>query len=162
MRRDRAAWAVRHPLTAAGRLVRRLDRDRRLPVGRTARTRRLLREVLHGHPCALVIGPPHAVRQALPGVALDVVGTRAGDPNVTVVSEALGPGSLPRRWDCVVVTEVDPPQDRLVAAAGACLPGGVVVVVGSGAQEPVGAPGAVAQRRVRSGDVSVAVGRLPG
>lgn len=162
MRRDRALWAARHPLVAAGRLVRRLERERRLPVGRTARTRRLLREVLPGRTHALVIGPPHGVRQALPGATLDVVGTRSGDPSVTVVSEALGPGSLPRRWDCVVVTEADLPRDRLVAAAEACLPGGVVVVLGAGTQDPAGAPGAVLERQLRSGDVRVTVGRLPG
>lgn len=147
---------------AGGRLVRRLDREHRLPLGQTARTRRLLREVLRGRAAALVIGPPHGVRQALPSAALDVVGTRSGDSSVTVVSEALGPGSLPRRWDCVVVTEVDPPPERLVAAAAACLPGGVVVVVGAGVHDPAGAPGAVTERRLRSGDVRVTVARLPG
>jgi hypothetical protein len=93
---------ARHPVTAAGRVIRRLDRHPGLPVGRTAATRRLLRHVLRGQRHALVIGAPHAVRQALPEACLDVVGTSPNDPTITVVSEALGPSSLPRRWDCVI------------------------------------------------------------
>jgi hypothetical protein len=84
----------------------------------------------------LVIGPPGAVRQALPNAQLDVVGTDPHDAAVTVVSEAMGAGSLPRRWDCVVVTEAAPPDARLVAAAHACRPGGLIAVATSDRRHP--------------------------
>jgi hypothetical protein len=69
------------------------------------------------------------VRQAVPGALLDVVGTDPRDRTVTVVSQALRPGSLPQRWEAVVVTEPAPSPGRLAAVAQACLPGGVVAVV---------------------------------
>ncbi len=102
-----------------------------MPLGRNARMRRLVRRELGDRAHALVIGPTAAVRQALRGAVLDVVGTSPYDPQVTVVSRALGAGSLPRRWDCVVVTEPEPPPERLEAATSACLPGGVVAVLTS-------------------------------
>lgn len=142
--------------------MRRLDRDPGLPVGRTARTRRLLRAVLRDRGRPLVVGPPHVVRQALPGTALDVVGTNPDDPSVTVVSRAEGAASLPRRWHCVVVTDTDPTHDRLVAAGGACLPGGVVVVVGRPPGEPAAAPGTEIEHCTGSRGVRVVVGRVPG
>ncbi len=107
-----------------------------------------------------MIGPVGVVRQALPWAVLDVVGTNPRDPRVTVVSEAGGAGSLPRRWDCVIVTEADPPPDRLSAAAQACCPGGVVAVAGlrQPATPVAGLPAEVVLRR---GDVQVAVTRVP-
>ena len=159
MSHERAAWALRHPLTAAGRLVRRLERTRQLPVGTVARTRGLLRKALADRRRVLVIGPTHAVRQALPDAALDVVGTNPDDTTVTVVSAALGRGSLPRRWDCVVVTEKDPPRDRLESATDACLTNGVVVVVGT-VHNPSIPPGTEIHRRARSRDVHLVVGRV--
>lgn len=161
MNRTRVAWIARHPVVAAGRLVRRIDRHPGLPVGRTARTRRLLREVIRDRGRALVIGPPHVVRQALSAASLDVVGTNPDDPSITVVSEARGATSLPRRWDCVVVTETDPPPGRLAAATGACLPGGVVVVIGRPSEEPAAAPDTEIEHRAVSRDVHVVVGRVP-
>jgi hypothetical protein len=140
--------------------MRRLDRHPGLPVGRTATTRRLLRTVLHGQRHALVIGPPHAVRQALPAARLDVVGTNPDDPSITVVSEALGRSSLPRRWDCVIVTEIDPSQERLVAATEACLPDGRVVILRSRSRVRAAAPGIEVQRCDRAGEIQVVVGRV--
>jgi hypothetical protein len=129
-------------------------------VGRTARIRTLLREALGERRRALVIGPVGVVRQALPWAVLDVVGTNPRDPRVTVVSEAGGAGSLPRRWDCVIVTEADPPPDRLSAAALACRPGGVVAVAGP--REPAArVAGLPTEVVLRSGDVQVAVTRVP-
>jgi hypothetical protein len=159
MSHGRGAWALRHPLAAAGRLGRRLERTHQLPVGRVARARGLLRKALPDRRRVLVIGPPHMVRQALPHAALHVVGTNPSDIGVTVVSEALGRGSLPRRWDCVVVTEDDPPRDRLVSATDACLTNGVVVVVAT-AHIPSVPPGTELQHRARSRDVHLVVGRV--
>lgn len=130
MTRRRAEWALHHPVAAILALLRRLERDPRLPVGRSARSRRLLRASLPDDVRALVVGPRHVVRQALSRATLDVVGQDPGDLDVTVVSEAFGAGSLPRRWDCVIVTERAPRWDRLVAAVGACRPGGLLVVLG--------------------------------
>ena len=80
-------------------------------------------------PRVLVIGPARAVRRALPHTLLDVVGTDPQDQEVTVVSEADDEHALPRRWDCVVVTDVGAPGPRLRAGLGACLPGGSLVVL---------------------------------
>lgn len=129
-------WALHHPVSAIGGLLRWLERHPCLPVGRSARGRRLLHDVLEECERALVIGPPHVVRQALPRAVLDVVGSNPNDVNITVVSEALGAASLPRRWDCVIVTERAASWDRLVAAAGACRRGGVLVVLGTPQKEP--------------------------
>jgi hypothetical protein len=79
-----------------------------------------------------VLGASLAVRQALPGVRLDVIGTDPFDPSVTVLSDGLAPGSLPvRRWSSLVL--VDPPLDELStlldAAATACRVDGVVVIL---------------------------------
>ena len=90
---------------------------------------RLLSHALAGQRRALVIGPAHAVRRALPQIRVDVVGTDPLDPQISIVSEADGEASLPRRWDCVVVTDIDASVSRLRAAVGACLPGGTVAVV---------------------------------
>jgi hypothetical protein len=121
-----------------------------------------LREVLDAQERTLVIGPPHVVRQAHPGAIPDVVGTNSDDPAVTVVSEALGTGSLPCRWECVVVTDVDAPRQRFIAATEACLPGGRVVVVGSQSCEPAIAPGMELEHRARSRGVVVTAVRVPG
>lgn len=123
-----ALGRIRHPVRTAKGLVRRLAQGPGLPLGRTAQLRRLLRERLGEPTCALVIGPVPAVRQAFPHALLDVVGTDPHDPLVTVVSEAIGPGSLPQRWDCVVVTDPVPRHERVLAATAACRPGGVVAI----------------------------------
>ncbi len=108
----------------------------------------------------LVVGPAHAVRRAWPRTTVDVVGTRADDPTVTVVSEALGRASLPRRWNCVVVTDPDPQVERLEAAEGACLPQGLLVIL-TRHEAPVHPPGTVVEERGKVGDVHVVVARLP-
>ena len=116
---------VRH---LAGRLL----ADRAVPVGRVARDRRLLRQVLTGDPGrVLVLGPGLAVRQVLPRARVDVAGTSPHVPEVTVCSTAQGPRSLPTaRWDVVVVPELGPdPQARVQAATAACRPGGRVLLL---------------------------------
>jgi hypothetical protein len=156
------AWALRHPVEAASRLVRRLERHPGLPFGRGARARRLLREVLDDRRRALVVGPAHVVRQALPDAALDVVGTNPNDREVTVISEARNSGSLPRRWDCVVVTEATPPRERIVAATEACLPGGIVVVLATDDYTEPEPPGTEIELRTSSRKVNVVVRRVLG
>jgi len=79
-----------------------------------------------------VLGASLAVRQALPDVRLDVIGTDPFDPSVTVLSDGLGPGSLPiGRWSSLVL--VDPPVGQrsllLDAAATACRVDGVVAIL---------------------------------
>jgi hypothetical protein len=140
---DRVRRVIRHPGRSVRRRAGRLAEEHRLPVGRTAQIRRLVAAALGDPQRVLVIGPPGAVRQALPDARLDVVGTDPHDAAVTVVSEAMGEGSLPRRWDCVVVTEAEPRDDRLIAAADACRPGGLVAVATSGGHHPAyqGIPG---------------------
>ena len=140
MIRRRAEWALHHPVSAMGALLRRLERHPGLPVGHSARGRRLLRALLPDDERALVVGPRQVVRQALARATLDVVGSNPDDVDVTVVSEAIGAGSLPRRWDCVIVTERAPGWDRLVAAAGACRPGGLLVVLGRPRRGRITAP----------------------
>jgi hypothetical protein len=88
----------------------------------------------------LVVGDPAVVRQALPHVALDVVGTSPHDVEVTVVSEAIGTGSLPTRWGCVIVTDAGAMPDRLSAAWAACTPGGVVAVTTLRSEGPARLP----------------------
>ena len=134
MIRRRVEWALRHPVSAVRGLLRWLERHPRNSLGRSARARRLLSESLAHRPRALVVGPPHVVRQALPDAILDLVGTNPDDAGITVVSEALGPGSLPRRGDCVIVTDRAPRWERLAAAAAACRSGGVLVVLGASEQ----------------------------
>ena len=109
---------------------------------------------------ALVIGPTYAVRRAWPDTLLDVVGTSPDDEEVTVVSEADGAASLPRRWDCVVVTDPDPRPERLVAAALACLPRGVVIVLGTGSTSPDHPVGTEVEHRAHSGDLRLVVARV--
>ncbi|MGY1735358.1 hypothetical protein [Geodermatophilus sp. SYSU D00684] len=151
---------VRHPAGSARRLVRRVAEGRGLPVGRTAGARRLLRAVLGRPGRALVLGGVGVVRQALPGTRLDVVGTDPHRPEVTVVSEAAEEGSLPRRWECVVVTEPAPSPGRLAAAVGATLPGGVLALVGSPSDRLPDLPGAAVERTLRRGSVRLVVARV--
>lgn len=101
-----------------------------MPVGRTARLRRVFEDVLSGYDYGpvLVLGSAVAVRHALPNAPVDVVGTNPHDEMVTVVSEGMGADSLPRRWTWVFVTE-NPSEQRLEAAVSACRADGVVVVV---------------------------------
>src|SRR5829696_273005 len=113
------------------RALKRRARTWRLPVGVVAADRRLLaaERASLGDEVA-VLGASLAVRQALPDVRLDIIGTVPFDRTVTVLSDGLGPGSLPvDRWSSLVL--VDPPvdlQSRLLeAAAIACRAGGVVL-----------------------------------
>ena len=113
--------------------LRRRARTWRRPVGLVATDRRLLgaERASLGTDVA-VLGESLAVRQALPDVRLDVIGTDPFDLSVTVLSDGLGPGSLPvGRWSSLVL--VDPPVDQrstlLDAAATACQVDGVVVVL---------------------------------
>lgn len=107
--------------------------ERPVPVGGVAGDRRLLRRALAdtdvGH--VLVVGPGLAARQALPGVAVDVVGIVPHRADVTVCSAATGPRSLPPdRWDTVIVVEPGPDlPGRLAAVATACRPSGRVLVL---------------------------------
>ena len=156
----RSLRRVRHPVGSARRLVRRLAEGRGLPVGRTADLRRLLGCALAGQDRVLVIGPTGAVRQALTTASLDVVGTNPHQRDVTVVSAADGEGSLPRRWHCVVVTDVDPLPGRLRAAVGAVLPGGVLVVAGSPAGRALDLPGTRVERTARRRGVQVVTARV--
>jgi hypothetical protein len=142
--------------------IRRLALEQGLPVGRTAQMRRLVRASLGDRKRALVIGHPGAVRQALPEATLDVVGSSPYDLFVNVVSEARGVGSLPRRWECVVVTQTGPvPAERLAAATSACLPGGVVAVLTTSDEGPARIGGVHAERTSRTRDVHLVVGRIP-
>ena len=113
--------------------LRRRTRIWRWPVGVVAADRRLLaaERPFLGRDVA-VLGPSLAVRQALPDVRLDVIGTDPFDLTVTVLSDGLGPGSLPvGRWSSLVL--VDPPVDQrsllLDAAATACRVDGVVAIL---------------------------------
>jgi hypothetical protein len=151
---------ARHPVASARRLVRRLVERPGLPVGRTADTRRLLRTVLTGRDRALVVGPVGPVRQAIPWAALDVAGTDPHDREVTVVSSAVEEGSLPRRWDCVIVTDPSPPPGRLRAAAGAGRPGGMLVLVRFPSDPPVDVAGTRVERTVRRRSVELVVARV--
>jgi hypothetical protein len=127
---------------AAGRhVLKRVAEGRGLPFGETAQARRLIRRALGAQDRALVLGPPGAVRQALPSARLDVVGTDPRNGDVTVVSDAVGEGTLPRRWDCVVLIEGHPSPERVLAAAGACLPGGLIAVLTARSPQPVTIPG---------------------
>lgn len=146
----RIVRAALHPLRSARRLVQLVAAHPSMPWGRTAEVRRLLREGLSGPGRLLVIGPADVVAQALPGTALDVVGTGPRDPRVTVVSEAQGRGSLPRRWDRVVLTRPDPPRESLLAAAAACRPGGVVAVFSAEKFPTAQLPGAAIEVAARS------------
>ena len=143
------------------RRLQRLGDSGSLPFTSTARLRRLLGSTLD-RPCqALVIGPTAAARQGLPSTQLDVVGTNPRDPEVTVVSEAMGEDSLPRHWRCVIVTDTAAPPERLAAAVSACQPAGVVVLARrSGSASAL--PGLEVERVLRSGSVEVVVARVPG
>jgi hypothetical protein len=157
---ERLARRIRHPLASARRLARRIVEGHGVPVGRTADTRRLLRLVLNGADRVLVVGPVAAVRQALPATRLDVVGTNPYRPDVTVVSTASDAGSLPRRWDCVVLTDPDRSSGRLAAAAGAGLTGGVLAVVGKPSDRHLDLPGVQVERTLRRGSVQVVLARV--
>lgn len=114
-------------------LASRLFGERPLPVGDVARDRRVLRRVLTGRPPGrvLVVGRGLPVRQALPGVAVDVAGTSPHLAEVNVCSSVTSTGSLPRnRWDTVVVSEPGPdPAGRLQAVVAACRPGGRLLLL---------------------------------
>ena len=91
--------------------------------------RRLLSTAVPPQRRALVVGPSRVVARALPWTTLDVVGTDPQNPYITVVSAADEEGTLPRRWDYVIVTDANASVGRLRAAVGACLPNGTVAVV---------------------------------
>lgn len=155
---------IGHPLSSTRRWARRRAHGAGLPVGRTAEQRRLLRAALGQQGCAriLVVGPTASVRQALPGCDFDVVGTSPYDPEVTVVTEGLGRGALPRRWDCVVVTEQDTTAERLLAVVGACLPGGSVAVFVHGPGAAPAMPGWSVERMHHARSLRVLVARAAG
>jgi hypothetical protein len=157
---EKSLRRARHPVVSARRLMRRVAEGRGLPVGRTASARRLLRAVLDGRDHALVLGPTGVVRQALPHAELDVVGTNPHLREVTVVSEATEHDSLPRRWDCVVVTDPAPSPGRLAAAVGAVRPGGILALVTSGTCPPVDLRDTRVERTERRGAVQVVVARV--
>lgn len=162
MKGSRALRLARDPARSASVLLRRLAAHPGLPAGQVAQVRRLLRKSLQGTPRALVIGTPEVVRRALPAIRLDVVGTDPDRTDIDVVSEADGPGSLPRRWQCVVVTEVGPPPERLEAAASACMPGGVVAVLNQRGHRVVGPPGSRVELLFRSRRLELRLARVLG
>lgn len=114
--------------------LRRWVRRFRLPFGRTASDRRLLKDArasLGDH--IAVVGWPLATLQAVRDAQIDIVSTNPFDRRVTVLSDALGAGALPtNRWSAVIL--VDPPPEARVsmleAASAACRENGAVVVLG--------------------------------
>src|SRR5690242_8406687 len=92
------------------RRANRLGEDFRLPIGRVAETRRLLRRLLRAQAAGrvLVVGRVPPVRQAMPGSLLDIAGTDPTSNNVTVCSRVDARGTLPpARWDTVIVNDPD-------------------------------------------------------
>jgi hypothetical protein len=128
---SRLVRLARHPVTAVTRLSARLPLEHRLSTGRAARLRRLLWAGLGDQRHVLVLGHVGPVRQVWPQARLDVVGQAPEEAAVTVVSEARGPGSLPRRWNCVVLTDPRPDTERITAAVDACRPQGMVAFMGT-------------------------------
>ena len=124
--------------------------------------RRLLKSGLGQRERVLVIGHPGPVRQALPHAVLDVVGLSPYDVFVNVVSEARGRDSLPRRWDCVVVTDIFASPERLLAASDACLPGGTVAVLRAGTDRPVRIPGVGVETTTSRRNVHLVLARVSG
>jgi hypothetical protein len=160
MNRLRLLRLARHPLASGTRRLHRAALDHRLPLGRVADMRRLLRQGLGDQTHVLVIGHHGPVRQAWPAARLDVVGTAPDRAEISVVSEAAGEGSLPRRWSCVVVTEPAAPEERLLAAGGACRPDGALAIVTPTPAEVSLPPGARLESVVRSRRVQVVVARV--
>jgi hypothetical protein len=107
--------------------------ERPIPIGGVAKDRRLLRRALRGRSVGrvLVIGSSVAVRQALPDVDVDVVGTSPHALDVTVCSAVGGVHSLPRaRWDTVIFSQPGPElPDRLSAVIPACRPYARLIVM---------------------------------
>jgi hypothetical protein len=108
-------------------------RTLRLPFGRVASDRRLLKDerASLGDQIA-VVGASLPTIQAVTDAQIDIVSANPFDRRVTVLSDALGAGSLPaNRWSAVIL--VDPPPhvrvSILEAASAACLNGGAVVVL---------------------------------
>ena len=108
-------------------------RTLRLPFGRVASDRRLLKDerASLGDQIA-VVGSSLPTTQAVTDAQIDIVSANPFDRRVTVLSDALGAGSLPaNRWSAVIL--VDPPPhvrvSILEAASVACLKGGAVVVL---------------------------------
>jgi hypothetical protein len=132
-----------------------------LPLGHVATIRRLLKRALGKRARTLVIGDPGPVRQAWPSALLDVVGTAPDRTDVTVVSDAEGEGSLPRRWDLVVVTEGGLKPDRLRAAVGACVQGGLVAVLTPSSSAPALPEQVQVERVVRSRRLHLVVASVP-
>ena len=108
-------------------------RTLRLPFGRVASDRRLLKDerASLGDQIA-VVGSSLPTIQAVTDAQIDIVSANPFDRRVTVLSDALGAGSLPaNRWSAVILVD-PPPQVRvsiLEAASVACLKGGAVVVL---------------------------------
>lgn len=151
---------ARHPVKAVTRFKQRLPLDHRLPAGRAARMRRLLRAGLGRQDRVLVLGSPGLVRQVWPEAHIDVVGTGPEQPAVTVVSEGRGAGSLPRRWTCVVLTDRDPEEEQVGAAVDACEgQGSLGIMVGPG-ELPALPPEAHVERVMTAGDVRLVLVRV--
>jgi glycosyltransferase involved in cell wall biosynthesis len=151
--------AARHPFAAVTRVADHLSSEYRLPAGRTARLRRLLAAGVAGPDQVLVLGPSGPVRQAWPRARLDVVG-ESPEAGVTVVSDARGPGSLPRRWDCVVLTDPSPEVARISAAVGACRPHGIVVIRSTSGPLPALPPHAAVERVLRGRGIRLVLARV--
>ena len=131
---------VRAPLRRPDLLPERLRRLR-LPVGRVARHRRLLRRVLADAPVGrvLVVGPWRAALQAFTSSRVDVAGTSPHTEQITVCSTVEVPGSLPsRRWDTVILSGSTNAADRMLAVLPACRPGARVVLVEAASQSQAG------------------------
>ncbi len=130
--------SARHPVVNVAGLFERSSLRYRLPGSRSARMSRLLKIGLGDLDRVLVLGHPGWVQRIWPEAQLDVVGGAPEQSTITVVSKALGSGSLPRRWSRVVITELNPGAERVSAAVDACTPQGIVAIpLGVGTLPPL-------------------------
>ena len=113
-----------------------------LPMGRTARDRRLLRQALAQTSASrvLVVGPGLAARQALPAVQIDVAGTNPRLTEVNICSAVRTPDSLPRTpWDLVIISDPADLGARLQAVRDAASRSAQLVVMHRGQRkDPAG------------------------
>ena len=122
--------------------------------------RRLLKAGLDAQENVLVLGHPGPVRRVWPEARVDVVGEAPEGTGVTVVSEAKGPGSIPRRWSCVVLTDRSAEAERVSAAVDACRPQGVVAIMVDADTFPALPPRAEVERVLKAHDVRLVLVRV--
>src|SRR5215218_1135960 len=98
-----------------------------------------------------VVGDPLAVRKALKNVHLDIISSNPFDRTVTVLSNTIGPKSLPvARWSAVVLMDPHPLRLKALieAASPACQVDGVVVILGERGDESLNATHVRGRRRL--------------